>query len=363
MVAATSSQSRNHAARAWMIYGANGYTGRLVAAEAKRQGLAPILAGRDGEAIAALAREHGLPWRGFRLDDAIAVRDALDDVGIVANCAGPFAATAAPLIGACLARRVHYVDITGEIDAFVAAERQHAKARGAGVAVCPGVGFDVIPTDCVAACLVEALPDARFLALGFRAAGAMSPGTARTSVGGLAHGGRVRKDGAIVTVPLAHRTRTIDFGNGPRLAMTIPLGDVATAYFSTGIPNVETYVAASPGTVARLRRLEHLRPLLRIAPLRAFVERRAAKRSPGPTQAQRDADRTYVWGEARNDRGDARTARLTTGNGYRLTVDGVLMAVRTLLARPPEGGYCTPTQLMGPRCVERLPGCSAIRID
>ena len=346
-----------------MIYGANGYTGRLIAHEAKRQGLAPVLAGRNDSEIRALGNELALAWRAFDLTDASAMRHALADIGVVANCAGPFSATSAPMIAACLDSRTHYVDITGEIDVFLAAERQHAKARAAGIVICPGVGFDVIPTDCVAVCLLEALPDARFIALGFKGLAVQSPGTARTSVEGAVRGGRVRKDGAIITVPLAHRTRMIDFGSGPRLAMTIPWGDVATAYFSTGIPNVETYIAASPGAVARMRRMNWMRPLLRLSFLQALLKRSAANAHPGPSQKQRDADKTYVWGEVRNDRGETRTARLTTSNGYRLTVDGVLMAVRTLLTHTAEGGYCTPTQLMGPRCVERLPGCSAIRIE
>ncbi len=345
-----------------MIYGATGYTGRLIAEDAKQQGLAPILAGRSEE-VATLAAKLGLPSLVFALSDVAATRRALDGVSIVAHCAGPFAATSAPMIDACLLARTHYVDITGEIDVFVAAQRRHNQASAAGIVVCPGVGFDVIPTDCVAACLTEALPDATHLALGFKATGIRSPGTARTSIDGVAHGARIRRNGAIVTEPLGRRTRTIDFGTGAKLAVSIPWGDVATAYFTTGIANIEVYVPASPRSVARIRRLDHLRPLLRLPALRALVGRIAARNNPGPSRKERDSERTWVWGEARNDRGDVRTARLTTTNGYRLTIDGVLMAVRALLVRPPGGGYFTPSQLLGTRCVERLPGCSAIRID
>jgi short subunit dehydrogenase-like uncharacterized protein len=350
-------------ARKWMLYGATGYTGRLVAREARQQGLSPILAGRSGE-VAALAAELGLTSCVFPLTDIAATRRALDGVSVVAHCAGPFAATSAPMIDACLLARANYVDITGEIDVFVAAQRRHAEAQAAGIVVCPGVGFDVIPTDCVAACLVEAMPDATHLALGFKGAGSRSPGTARTSVEGLRQGARVRKDGAITGEPLGQRTRIINFGAGPKLAVAIPWGDVATAYFTTGIANIEVYVPTSPRSIARLRRLDRMRPLLRLSPLRALVGRMAARNNPGPSQKQRDSDKTLVWGEVRNANGDTRTARLTTSNGYRLTVDGVLMAVRTLLARPAgAGGYFTPTQLLGARCVERLPGCSSIVIE
>ena len=345
-----------------MIYGATGYTGRLIAEDAKQQGLAPILAGRSDE-VAILAAKLGLASQVFSLSDVAATRRALDGVSIVAHCAGPFAATSAPMIDACLLARTHYVDITGEIDVFVAAQERHNQATAAGIVVCPGVGFDVIPTDCVAACLTESLPDGTRLALGFKAVGRRSPGTARTSIDGVRLGARVRRNGVIITEPLGRRTRTIDFGNGAKLAVSIPWGDVATAYFTTGIANIEVYVPASPRSVARMRRLDRLRPLLRLPPVRALVARIAARNNPGPSRKERDSERTWVWGEVRNDSGEVRTARLTTTNGYRLTSDGVLMAVRALLVRPPGGGYFTPSQLLGARCVERLPGCSAIRIE
>lgn len=348
--------------RSWLIYGANGYTGRLVAHEAKRQGLSPILAGRSEEA-GVLARELALPFRAFSLSDVAATRRALDGVSVVAHCAGPFAATSAPMLDACLLARAHYVDITGEIDVFTAAQNRHNDAQVAGIVVCPGVGFDVIPTDCVAACLIEALPDATRLALGFRAVGARSPGTARTGIEGIRQGARIRRNGAIISEPLGQRTRTIDFGTGARLAVAIPWGDVATAYFTTGIANIEVYVPASERAIERMRRLDRMRPLLRLPPVRALIGRVVAGRNPGPTQKERDSEKTWVWGEARNEGGDTRTARLTTPNGYRLTVDGVLMAVRALLVRAPGGGYFTPSQLLGARCVERLPGCSAIQIE
>ena len=164
----------------WMIYGANGYAGHLVAAEARRRGLHPVLAGRRAGAVEKLAAELDLTARVFDLGDARATASALADMKVVANCAGPFAATSAQMIDGCLTRRTHYLDITGEIDVFLAAQRRDADAKAAGIVICPGVGFDVIPTDCMAAVLKEALPDATHLVLAFDVRGSMSPGTART---------------------------------------------------------------------------------------------------------------------------------------------------------------------------------------
>jgi short subunit dehydrogenase-like uncharacterized protein len=135
----------------WMIYGANGYTGHLVAVEARRRGLRPVLAGRRAGPIEMLAAELRMPARVFDLADARSAAAAVADMAVVAHCAGPFAATSAQMIDACLTSRTHYLDITGELEVFLAAQCRHADAQATGIVICPGVGFDVIPTDCVAA--------------------------------------------------------------------------------------------------------------------------------------------------------------------------------------------------------------------
>jgi short subunit dehydrogenase-like uncharacterized protein len=346
----------------WMIYGANGYTGHLVAVEAKRRGLRPVLAGRRAAPIETLAAELGLPARIFDLADARSAAAALADMAVVAHCAGPFAATSAPMIDACLTSRTHYLDITGEIDVFLAAQRRHADAQAAGIVICPGVGFDVIPTDCLAAVLKAALPDATHLVLAFDAGAHVSPGTARTMVESFARGGRVRRNGVIEEVPLAHRRRPVDFAGGTAMTVAIAWGDLATAYVSTGIPNIETYASMPLAAAGASRALDWARPLLAWAPVQELL-RRLADRSMGPTEEQRRTERSRLWGEVRNAAGERRTARLETANGYRLTADGTIMAVKFLLEHASAGGYYTPSMLMGPRCVEQLPGSTPIRVD
>jgi len=344
----------------WMIYGANGFTGRLIARQAKHKNLRPILAGRRAEPIRDWAAQLDMPWRSFDVSDPSALAAAVTNVGLVLNCAGPFSATSGAMLDACLACRAHYLDITGEIDVFVAAHARHADARAAGVVVCPGVGFDVVPTDCLAALLKEMLPDATYLALGFDVNGTPSPGTAKTMVAALGAGGRVRRNGEIVPVPFAYRTRLIDFGRGEALGVTIPWGDVATAYYSTGIPEIEVYLRTSSAAVCGMRWLNLLGPVLQgTAPLL----RRLAAMSKGPSEDQLRQETSYLWGEVRNAAGATRSTRLTTPNGYRLTADAALMAVQTVLERRPPGGYYTPSRLMGARSIERLPGVSAIRVD
>jgi short subunit dehydrogenase-like uncharacterized protein len=347
----------------WMIYGANGYTGELIAREAARRGLKPVLAGRSADKIAPLAHELGLESRVFGLDDPATVAEQLRGIGLVLHCAGPFSATAAPMMDACLKAKAHYLDITGEIAVFELAQSKHAEAQQAGVVLCPGVGFDVIPTDCVAAALKKALPDATHLALGFDSRSGFSPGTAKTSVEGLAQGGKIRRDGKIISTPLAYKVRKIDFGDGEKLAMTIPWGDVSTAYHSTGIPNIEVYIPGSPAMIANAKRANYFRWLLGLGFVQNLIKARIEKTVKGPSEQLRAKLPTYVWGEATNAKGEKKTARIRTANGYSLTVTGSLAVVEHLLRNNPPGGAYTPSKLVGPDLVTLLPESGPLTIE
>jgi short subunit dehydrogenase-like uncharacterized protein len=343
-----------------MIYGANGYTGKLIAAEAARRGLKPVLAGRNRDALDALAAPLKLTRRVFELNDSAEIDRNLDGVRILLNCAGPFSRTCKPLLEACVRRRVHYLDITGEIDVFARCHRAHKQAQHAGIVVMPGTGFDVVPTDCLAAMLKQRLPDATHLVLAFEASGGPSPGTAKTSVEGLANGGRARIDGELREVPLAWKSREFVRQDGSRRsAMTIPWGDLYTAYVSTSIANIETYMAVPAKTISRLRWLRHLRWLLRVPALQRYLQNKAGQ-TPGPDLKRRENSACEVWGEAHNAAGKQVAASLKTPNGYDLTVSASLGIVEHLLTTTPAGGYYTPSMLMGADYVLGLPGVALL---
>jgi len=341
----------------WMIYGANGYTGRLVAEAAQQRGLAPVLAGRNAAAVEQLGHDLGLPWRAFALDQPQAVRHGLAGIGLVLHCAGPFSQTAAPMLEACLEVRAHYLDITGEIGVFAHCHARHERAREAGIVVLPGAGFDVVPTDCLAAQLKRELPGATRLVLAFEAGGGPSRGTALTSIEGLGSGGCVRRGGRLVRVPLAWKLRRFERDGMARTAVSIPWGDVYTAFVSTGIPDVEVYMAVPPATARRLRRLRWLRPLLGLGPVQGWLKRRVRQRVTGPAAEQRERTGAFVWGEVEDAAGTRVERRLATPNGYDLTVLSALGLVELLRARDDmPGGYYTPSQLAGADYVLGLPG-------
>ena len=131
--------------------------GQLVAQRAIERGQRPLLAGRDAEKVAKVATPLGLPHRVFDLRDGAGVAEALGDVDAVAHCAGPFSATSAPMVDGCLRTGTHYLDVTGEVDVFESVFARHDEARRAGVVLLPGSGFDVVPTDCLAALVAAAV--------------------------------------------------------------------------------------------------------------------------------------------------------------------------------------------------------------
>jgi short subunit dehydrogenase-like uncharacterized protein len=342
-------------AEGWLLYGANGYTGEIIARRAAAAGDRPVLAGRSADAVGRLAAELGLQHRTFALDDTVAVDRGLAGMSAVLHCAGPFSRTASPMAEGCLRTRVHYLDITGEIDVFEGMAVRNAEALKAGVTLLPGVGFDVVPSDCLAAHLHRRLPSATHLALGFQGSGALSRGTATTMVENLHRGAAVRRDGRIVPVPPAWKTRVIDFGAGPVPAITIPWGDVATAYHTTGIPNIEVYLAAPRLMRILLELSRPLGPLLASGPVQSLLKGRIRSGPPGPSAAHRARARSRLWGEAR-DASRAVVSRLETLEGYELTAHTALLSMKRVVAGGVPAGFQTPGLAFGPDFILEVEG-------
>jgi len=332
----------------YLIYGANGYTGELIAREAARRGQRPVLAARNAEAVRGLATELGLEHRVFSLDDPRAVDEGIRGMPAVLHCAGPFARTFQPMAEACLRARAHYLDVTGEIDVFERLAAKDEDARAAGVMLLPGVGFDVVPSDCLAAHLKRRLPSATHLVLAFHSVGGLSRGTATTMIENIHRGGLIRRNGVLTPVPAAWKTRTVDFGRGPRTVVSIPWGDVATGYHSTGTPNIEVYITATGPVLLAMKASRRLRPLLARSFVQSFLKKRVRSGAPGPNAEQRARGRTILWGEVTDPAGQRASARLHGPEGYTFTMRTALAAVEKALAGAAPPGFQTPSKAYGP---------------
>lgn len=340
----------------WMLYGAYGYTGTLIAEEAVRRGHRPLLAGRRQSKLRPLAGRLGLDATAVGLDDAAALEAALSTVDLVLNAAGPFVFTAEPMMRACLASGTHYLDVTGEVDVFESAFSLDGAAREKGIALMPGVGFDVIASDCLAKHVADRVPNAVKLEIAIAALGQSSPGTSKTAVEHLAEDFRVRRDGAYVVIPPGEDVRQIRFPHRELTVVAAPWADLATAYRTTGIPNITVYLAMPPGRVRQLRRSMPLtRALLRITPLRRLAQWLVEKTVTGPDEAFRETDRSNIWARAADAAGNAAEAWLETVEGYKLTAIGGVNAVERVLAGS-YAGALTPAGAFGADFVMAIEG-------
>ncbi|WP_232826422.1 saccharopine dehydrogenase family protein [Lewinella sp. IMCC34183] len=342
----------------FVLYGAYGYTGRLITRMAAEVGLKPLLSGRNAEKLAAMHHEFGYDYRAVDLNNQKELHDLLGGQRVVLHAAGPFEQTAQPMMEACIDTGTHYLDITGEIPVFALGAKLGPAAERAGVMLMSGVGFDVVPTDCLAAYLKGKMPEATELTLAFAWKGGMlSHGTAKTMLGGLGSGGAIREHGKIKPVKAAYDVREFPFTEQvPLQAVTIPWGDVFTAYFTTGIPNIKTYFSVPPAQITSMKRSNYLGPLLRLGPVQNYLRKKIEARPAGPDDAQRERAETYVYGEVKDVSGKVVAARLRTPEGYTLTAHSALLIVRKVLDGAVESGYQTPAGLYGPDLVMEIEG-------
>jgi short subunit dehydrogenase-like uncharacterized protein len=339
----------------FLIYGANGYTGELITRYALQRGLKPILAGRNAIEIEALAKKHHLEYRVFSLDETERLDAALKEVEMVLHCAGPFSLTSRPMVEACLRNKRHYTDITGEIAVFEACAARDKQAKDAGVMLMPGVGFDVVPSDCLALHIKNRLPSATHLSLAFYGMGRISHGTQATMTMNVGKGGAIRKDGRITSVQAAWETREINFGDGVvKRGVTIPWGDVATAFYSTGIPNIEVYTVAPPSAVKMMKASRYIGWLLATKPFQDYLQKKIP--TGGPSDEERAKGRTLMWGEASDLNGN-RVESLQQGpEGYTLTAIAALNIAEKIMSGNFTPGYQTPAKAYGADLVLEIDG-------
>jgi short subunit dehydrogenase-like uncharacterized protein len=340
----------------FLIYGASGYTGELIAREAAKRGLKPILAGRSQNKIEPLAKELNLTFRTFSLEDKKSLEYTLKEVDFVLHCAGPFSLTSKQMLEACLATGRHYLDITGEIAVFEAMARRDQRAKDADIMIMPGVGFDVVPSDCLALHLKNKLPSATDLTLAFYGMGKISHGTQATMTMNVGKGGAIRKDGKIVNVPAAWKTREIDFGAVKKLGVTIPWGDVSTAFYSTEIPNIEVYTVVPEANLRLMKLSRYVGWLLSTNLAQSYLQKQIPE--GGPNAEERAKGKTLLWGEAKDEKGNKTEARLTCPEGYETTVQTALLICEKILNGDFKTGFQTPAKCYGADLISEIENAS-----
>ena len=331
----------------FLLYGSTGFVGSAIAHLAVQHGLRPLIAGRDAAKIEAQATELGIEHRVFSLDDSTAMDKVLKEVTVVLHCAGPYIYTSKPMVDGCLRTGTHYLDITGEIPVYEALAALDTESKSRGAMLLPGLGFDVVPTDCLALHLKQRLPSATRIALAFHSEGParLPPGTANTMIEMIPFGNKVRRNGRLETPPRGAKTRMIDFGRGPVQATMLTWGDIFMAYYSTGIPNIEDYAVLPAEMRRQMPLIDYMRPLFKLTVVRNFFKRRL---KAGSTADERARTRTSVWGEVEDAQGRKAVSRLHGPEaGVIWTARSALAAVQKVLAGNASPGFQTPALAYG----------------
>lgn len=344
----------------WMLYGATGYTGKLIAAAAREAGLEPTLAGRDASKVRALAEPLGLPWVAFGLDDPATVDRHLDGHAFVLHAAGPFAATSAPMVDACLRTSTHYMDLTGEAPVVSAVLARNEEARARDVLLVPGVGCDVVPSNCLATALAAQMPDAMHLELVCNFSASPSRGTLNTIIEQIPHPGLIIRDGRLEPVRHGKHTRRFELDGRRHAALAAPWGDLPAAFHATGIPNVTVSMSLPGPLVAYAQAFGWAAPMAGHPWIQSLLRRAAASMPEGPDAATREGGRLTWWGEIMNADGRRLTGRADIPDPYSFTVLVAMAAVESLGRGVTVRGAVPPARAFGTDFLTTIPGCRLV---
>lgn len=349
-----------------LVYGATGYTGTLIARMARRMGVSVTLAGRNEAKLSVLAAETGYRHSVFDLDGSPTLLERVAAHDVVLHAAGPFSKTAAPMVEACLAGGTHYLDITGEIPVFEAHRKLDRRARAAGIMIMSGVGFDIVPSDCLSLHMIERMPTAVSLTLGLRSIGRgmgeVSRGTARTASEGIHGGTATRREGTIVYAKTPPR-RQLRFGDQTVDCVGVSWGDVATAYYTTGIANIGVYFEATKDLERIVALPGFVRWLLSTALGQAFLRRQIEKRPDGPDPEIQKTQVTEILAIVEDAAGCEMRSILRTPGAYYLTAMTALRVAAAVDGGRCEPGTHNPAPVFGADLITTFEGCAITDMD
>jgi short subunit dehydrogenase-like uncharacterized protein len=341
----------------WMIYGANGTTGELIAEEAIRRRHRPVLAGRSDEKLTPLAERLGLSWLKVDLLDEEQLGKTVGDFELVFNAAGPYVHTAAPMVRACLEAGTSYLDVAGEVMVLEQVLALHQQAQEEGIAIIPGVGFNVLASDDLALYVADQIENPTRLDIATSwITNQISPGSAKTMIESAHIGTLARFEGQIKRTGVRDGLRQLPFLDGMHTVLPTTLGDLATAYRTTGIPNISTYTAF-PGWMATIySRTEPIfRTLYRFSLLRRMASKGAEMSARRGSNHERTGEPSQVWVRVRNEEGDEKQAWLETEESYQFTAAASVRSVEKVLSIRPQG-VLTPALAFGADFVLEIPG-------
>jgi len=317
-----------------LIYGASGYTGKIIAARAKELNIDFEIAGREPDKTRKLAEELAVDYHIFDVDTDYAWKKALDGKQVLINAAGPFKFTAEQAMKACLNAGVHYLDISAELDTYRLAQLLDREAREAGIQLISGAGL-FVSYDALVVHLSKLVAEPEYLKVGFRHYGGFSRGSVLSSKNIADLGILIRRNSEIIDDP-DPQPKMFSFGQEEVECIPTPLGGIILSYKSTGIPNIEEFFALKlPATELQDLTSENL--------------------PDGPTQKERAAGRNGISAEVTGKDGKVVKAYVDAPSGYDLTPLSVVAVAHRILNGDFKVGYQSPGSAYGEDILKDIP--------
>ena len=317
-----------------LIYGASGYTGKIIAARAKALNLDFEIAGREPHKTRQLAEELAVDYHVFDVDTAYAWQQALKDKQVLINAAGPFKFTAEQAMRACLKAGVHYLDISAELDTYRLAESLDGEAKAAGVQIISGAGL-FVSYDALVVHLSKLISEPEYLRVGFRHYGGFSRGSVLSSKNIADLGLLIRRNGNIVNNP-DPKSKIFSFGEEEVECLPTPLGGIILSYKTTGIPNIEEFFSLK-------------------LPATELPDLSSENLPDGPTKDEREAGRNGIAAEITGRDGKVVKAWVDAPSGYDLTPLSVVAVAHSILNGDFKIGYQSPGSAYGEDILKDIP--------
>ncbi|NRB41299.1 MAG: saccharopine dehydrogenase NADP-binding domain-containing protein [Pseudomonadales bacterium] len=309
----------------WMIYGANGFLGQLIVAEAVRRGYQPILAGRNDKALMLLADTYDLEYRVFDLQHQKIIKDQLHDVVLLLNCAGPFMQTADALRTAAIAKGCHYLDVSAETAVNQQSLACDNQAIESGSVILPALGFYSVVADVLVHRLLEQHAEISRVKLIYTGQPFYSRGMQKTLFFLFLQG----------TV------------NAKKLPYALLQADKGMCMYSSGLNEISLYQESCHSVFRKYRWMGILKPILKTALIQRFIEnqmdkRRENKCSDTLTRNIQITAQGYIAG----DNSGRLEHKMEVAESFSFSVFSTLMAVEHVLADKLMPGAYSPSQAL-----------------
>lgn len=340
-----------------LLYGATGFSGRMIAERLHQGGHDIVLAGRDARRLSVLAETFGAPYRIFDLGDPQRIEHGLADIHVVLNAAGPFLRTASVMIDACIRTRTHYVDIAGEWPVFASAVSRGRVAAAGGTMLMPGAGFSIVASDCLLAHAAAQVSDATLLRVAVSQPAVMSRGTLRSMSAMTSRTVMVRRDGTLRPIPVGQLERSFDFGEGLRTGVAVSLPDVVTGQHTTGVASIEAYAEAAWSSRILYQGGAIAASILNDDVVQQSLELLSAFWPAAPSPAVRQQAGHVIVAETVDRWRRTRQFRLRTLDGYTVTAMTSGAIIERILGDDLIPGFQTPADLYGADLIAGL-GCA-----